>query len=87
MSKRRVILAIIHSPHASHSLLAAPSCFFPAPPRFSIDLDIDAPKVAIPATDTHGAVVTQLLLDFGHFTLNTDQVSGRGCGRGSERGR
>ena len=45
-----------------------------APPRFSIDLDIDAPKVAIPATDSQGAVVTQLLLDFGHFTLNTDQV-------------
>ncbi|CAI5996531.1 unnamed protein product [Closterium sp. NIES-64] len=42
--------------------------------RFSIDLDVDAPKVAIPADPSpHGEPPTQLLLDFGHFTLKTDQ--------------
>ncbi|GJP54206.1 hypothetical protein CLOM_g13301 [Closterium sp. NIES-68] len=42
--------------------------------RFSIDLDVDAPKVAIPADPSpHGEPPMQLLLDFGHFTLKTDQ--------------
>lgn len=42
--------------------------------RFAIDLDIDAPKVAIPvpAAGENRVPRTQLLLDFGHFTLRTD---------------
>lgn len=59
--------------------------------RFSIDLDVDAPKVALPcflplppAERPHGVPSSKaplmptwqpwLLLDFGHFTLTTDQV-------------
>jgi vacuolar protein sorting-associated protein 13A/C len=42
--------------------------------RFAIDLDIDAPKVAIPFSSGDGSKVpqTQLILDFGHFTMRTD---------------
>lgn len=45
-------------------------------PRFSIDLDLDAPKVAIPTSylaDEGGN--TQLLVDLGHFNVRTDDVS------------
>lgn len=43
--------------------------------RFFIDLDLDAPKVAIPVgVNAEGERDTQLLLDLGHFTLKTDQV-------------
>ena len=42
---------------------------------FSIDLHLDAPKVAIPVgVNANGGRETQLLLDLGHFTLKTDQV-------------
>jgi hypothetical protein len=43
--------------------------------RFFIDLDLDAPKVSIPAEEINGAHGTQLLVDLGHFTLTTDQVN------------
>lgn len=60
--------------------------------RFSIDLDVEAPKVALPCFESTSlftesplgtppaglgdsdTVRSQLLLDFGHFTLKTDQV-------------
>ncbi|KAG0568137.1 hypothetical protein KC19_7G189300 [Ceratodon purpureus] len=46
--------------------------------RFSIDLDLDAPKISIPAkvykSDEDD---TQLLLDLGHFTLHTATDGGR----------
>lgn len=45
-------------------------------PRFSIDLDVDAPKVAIPTSYVaDGGGYTQLLLDLGHFSVRTDDVS------------
>lgn len=44
--------------------------------RFSIDLDLDAPKIAIPAKSSKSEEDdTQLLLDLGHFTLHTATVS------------
>lgn len=40
--------------------------------RFSVDLDLDAPKVRLPAVKlTNEGLDTQLLLDLGHFTLHT----------------
>eukprot|EP00850_Spirogloea_muscicola_P002380 SM000009S23509 [mRNA] locus=s9:423530:451441:+ [translate_table: standard] len=42
-------------------------------PKFSIDLDIAAPKVAIPTSfKADGKHETALLLDFGNFLLQTD---------------
>lgn len=39
-------------------------------------LDLDAPKIAIPAdASENGGEGTQLLLDLGHFTLQTSLVS------------
>lgn len=44
--------------------------------RFSIDLDLDAPKIAIPAKSSKSEEDdTMLLLDLGHFTLHTATVS------------
>ena len=44
--------------------------------RFSIDLDLDAPKITIPAkAKKSDQDDTQLLLDLGHFTLYTTTVS------------
>lgn len=44
--------------------------------RFSIDLDLDAPKISIPAkVNKSDEDDTQLLLDLGHFTLHTTTVS------------
>jgi hypothetical protein len=44
--------------------------------RFSIDLDLDAPKITIPAKSKKSDQDdTQLLLDLGHFTLYTTTVS------------
>jgi hypothetical protein len=41
-----------------------------------VHLDLDAPKIAIPADATEsGGEGTQLLLDLGHFTLQTSLVS------------
>jgi vacuolar protein sorting-associated protein 13A/C len=49
--------------------------------RFSVDLDLDAPKIMIPAKIARtGGDDTQLLLDLGHFTLHTAHVSGTPCG-------
>jgi hypothetical protein len=49
--------------------------------RFSVDLDLDAPKIMIPARIARtGGDDTQLLLDLGHFTLHTAHVSGTPCG-------
>ncbi|CAM6102066.1 unnamed protein product [Calypogeia fissa] len=40
--------------------------------RFHVHLDLDAPKIAIPADASEvGGEGTQLLLDLGHFTLQT----------------
>jgi hypothetical protein len=48
--------------------------------RFSVDLDLDAPKIMIPAKIARtGGDDTQLLLDLGHFTLHTAHVSGTPC--------
>lgn len=42
---------------------------------FSIDLHLDATKVAIPVgVNAHRGRETQPLLDLDHFTLKTDQV-------------
>lgn len=40
--------------------------------RFSLDIDLDAPKVRVPIRP-HGSFQcdSHLLLDLGHFTLNT----------------
>lgn len=44
--------------------------------RFSIDLDLDAPKITIPAkAKKSDEDDTQLLLDLGHFKLETTTVS------------
>lgn len=41
--------------------------------RFSINLDLDAPKVRLPANPKlDKGTCTQLVLDLGHFTLHTD---------------
>eukprot|EP00850_Spirogloea_muscicola_P018627 SM000173S02996 [mRNA] locus=s173:28246:52241:- [translate_table: standard] len=41
--------------------------------RFSLDLDLDAPKVTIPVLDSGGdGCSTQLLVDLGHFRLQTE---------------
>lgn len=43
--------------------------------KFAVNLDVDAPKIKIPVelTKEGGAKGTQLLLDLGHFTLDTDE--------------
>jgi hypothetical protein len=44
--------------------------------RFSMDLDLDAQKISIPAkVNKSDEDDTQLLLDLGHFTLHTATVS------------
>ncbi|KAL3679175.1 hypothetical protein R1sor_022131 [Riccia sorocarpa] len=44
--------------------------------RFHVHLDLDAPKIAIPAEALEsGEEGTQLLLDLGHFTLETATVN------------
>lgn len=44
--------------------------------RFSIDLDLDAPKISIPAKASKSDEDdTQLLQDLGHFTLHIATVS------------
>ncbi|XP_024384462.1 uncharacterized protein [Physcomitrium patens] len=46
--------------------------------RFSIDLDLDAPKISIPAKiSKNDDDETQLLLDLGHFTLHTTTDASR----------
>jgi arginase family enzyme len=43
--------------------------------RFSIDLDLDAPKVRLLAdTRLTNGLNTELILDLGHFTLHTGNV-------------
>ncbi|MCO5593425.1 hypothetical protein L7F22_047439 [Adiantum nelumboides] len=50
--------------------------------RFSINLDLDAPKVRIPASSKLDKELrTQLVLDLGHFTLHTDNEE-----KGNKRG-
>ncbi|KAH9321017.1 hypothetical protein KI387_015656, partial [Taxus chinensis] len=45
--------------------------------RFSLNLDIAAPKITIPtAFCPDGAQETKLLLDLGYFTLNTEETNG-----------
>ncbi|XP_038986983.1 uncharacterized protein LOC103722332 isoform X2 [Phoenix dactylifera] len=45
--------------------------------RFSIDIDLDAPKVKIPMRATRPTSNdSQFLLDFGHFTLHTKEGPG-----------
>eukprot|EP00897_Mesotaenium_endlicherianum_P008373 jgi/Mesen1/7564/ME000392S06833 len=50
--------------------------------RFSINLDVDAPKIAVPVElSAGGAIGPQLLLDLGHFTLVTDEDEKEGAGQ------
>ncbi|XP_057872719.2 uncharacterized protein LOC131078906 isoform X2 [Cryptomeria japonica] len=45
--------------------------------RFSLNLDIAAPKIAIPTEFCpDGTQETRLLLDLGYFTLNTEEMNG-----------
>lgn len=41
--------------------------------RFALDIDLDAPKVRVPLRSiTSGGNESQFLIDFGHFTLQTE---------------
>ncbi|EPS74076.1 hypothetical protein M569_00677, partial [Genlisea aurea] len=41
--------------------------------RFALDIDLDAPKVRVPLQSISTEDSTNLLLDFGHFTLKTKE--------------